>query len=157
MDKYYFKTNEKPQGPFDFITIIDHLLRGSIDTSTHISVEGESWRPLLEYQEFHFLFPQDQDIAWTLLKKYEDQFIQTQSYSQKGLQWLLDSKLISDQDFIWKEGDESWNRISLSPEFETSLDASLEDFMDKASVNTPESSEVFIYQRPAPKFFDGKN
>ena len=151
MKKYYFKTDKDRQGPFDFITIVDHLLKNSINSSTHISLEGESWKPLSE--EFSFLFPQGQDVAWTLLKKHEDKFIQTQSYSQKGLQWLLDSKLISDQDFIWKEGDESWNRISLSPEFETSLDASLEDLMDRASMDIPESSEVFVYQRSAPKIF----
>ncbi len=164
MNKYYFKINEDIQGPLEVVSLIRLLLKGSIDTSTQVSKEENQmkmWKPFSEFKAFHFLFPQDQNVPWTLLKKFEENFVRTQPYSQKGLQWLLQEGFISDQDFVWKEGDDSWNRISLSPYFDTPLETALEDFMDKVSMSessnedlsSDKDSKIFVYQRPAPKIF----
>ena len=164
MNKYKFKLNKKSQRSTDFFSLVRFLLTGLVNISTQVLSQNSPkrlWKPLSKIKEFQFLFPQNQDVSWTLLKKQKEDFIQTKPYSQQGLQWLLKEGLISDQDFIWKEGDDSWNRISLSSYFHTPVETAMEDLMDKISITKPswkdsknsKDSKVFIYQRPEPKIF----
>ena len=157
MNKYELKIKEGRGESLDFLKIIQLLLAGEIDTSTQIFTSGQADKSqaLSHILEFQFLFPQPQDVAWTLLRKCDEKFIQTSPYSQKGLEWLLKEGLVSDQDFVWKKGESSWNRISLSSDFDTPMDIAMEDFMDKESMidSVHEEANVFVYQRPEPKIF----
>ena len=132
------------------LQILHLVLTGVADMEEPLCAGSSKKKPLSQQPEFQHFFSKKN--GFTLLKKYQRRFIQTGSYSKKGVQYFLDKGLISDQDFVWKEGFSSWLRLSICEEFHTNLSSSIEDLMDKLSLdvqNIPptEFKKVSLHQR----------
>ena len=134
--------------------VLSFLVIKKVQANTLIMDQSNSKKtPLHQHKSFQFLFPAgEQNTSWTLLKKHEGTFVQTGTYSTKGLQYLLKEGIVSDQDFVWKSSFESWKRISVCSEFCTNPSASLEDLMDQMSVECKSDAmnptyEYTVYKR----------
>ena len=119
------------------VQVLSFLVTKKIQSDALITDSANSPAiPLYQHKDFQFLFAMNEtDTRWTLLKKHENHFVQTDEYSTKGLQKLLTEGVISDQDFVWKSSFQSWQRISVCSEFYTKPSAVVEDLMDQMSMN----------------------
>ncbi len=156
---FYFSRKKKLDGPYSQNQILEYILRGKIDLSRECQVASQKNkknlkppRPIYQIKEFQEFFPQKKDDkdTWVLLRKHNNNFIQSGPYLKKGLQVLLQRGLVSDQDFVWKEQFSSWKRLSVCQEFHTRMDATIEDLMDQFSEKCPEhfNSKVTYYKKP---------
>ena len=154
MMKFYLKKENSLKG-YTLYQILQFVLQGRISIHQEGQVYSENsvskGEPLYQIKEFRHFFPCQKDrTSWILLKKYKKKFVQSGPYFKKGLQIMLKRGLISDQDFVWREGFPSWERLSLCSEFHTRLDASLEDLMDQLAERyiPPAQSQITYYKRP---------
>ena len=77
-----------------------------------------TWQKISESEEWNFFYGNG-DGMWVILKKQveKNSFRQKGPYSEEQISFFLKIGLCSARDFIWKEGFEKWQRISLIPEF----------------------------------------
>ena len=145
------KTPSQKKEVYSRKQIITELLGGALEAfspARSFSENADSpWQALSSIKEFQFLFPKKGEKPWTLLKKIGGDFIKTSPWGREGIQTLLKLGLISDQDFIWKEGFSAWERISLCPHFKTRFDDTAEDLMDRAFTQYKKSDSVFIFKK----------
>ena len=151
---FYLKKNKSLKS-YDLNQILQLVLQGQIDIHQECQVYSKNSRskgcPIYQVKDFHHFFSIQKDIeSWVLLKKYKKKFIQSGPYLKKGLQIMLKRGLISDQDFVWKKGFPSWERLSLCSDFHTRLDASLEDLMDQLAERyiPPAQPQTEYYKHP---------
>lgn len=153
---FYFKKKKGAGGPCTRSQILQLIIHGKISIDRECCCTPEQqppkkFRPVYQMKEFYEFFPQKKDpLSWILLKKYKQKFVQSGPYLKKGLQLLLKKGLISDQDFIWKEGFSSWERLSVCTEFHTRKDSFMEDLMDQLEEERPKnfSSRLVYYKHP---------
>lgn len=130
---WYYNRNLKPQGPLTLEEMRALVHSGEVgphDLICH-DVDGE-WRPASEWGVFErTLFPATQEFMpgqdfateekeWVLLVPEEGgkAVLQEGPFSLSELRLSLRSKVISDQQYIWKAGLSGWCRIADRPEFQ---------------------------------------
>ena len=153
---FYFKKKKGVSEPCTQNQILQLIVHGKIYITHECCCvldekSSRKFRPIYQMKEFYDFFPQKKDpLSWTLLKRYKKTFVQSGPYLKTGLQILLKKGLISDQDFVWKEGFSSWERLSLCAEFHTRKDASIEDLMDQLDESCPQnfSPHIVYYKHP---------
>ena len=134
--KFYLNKKGIDKGPYSVKQILNFVLKGQIQINENLYRIKKNKRqkslPIYQNPEFKKFFPiSSLEKGWFLLKKNQNDFIQSGPYLKKGLQILLKAGLVSDKDFVCTEGMNEWERLSLCSEFHTRIDSTLEDWMDK--------------------------
>ena len=124
-----------PSEPYTASKILSLLLKNKVNAQTLLySPQDKKWTALSKRTEFQMFFPKKNDEQWMLLKKVNNEFLQSGPYSKKGIQKLLVEGCACDQDFAWKEGWTNWRRLSICKDFHTRLDFTIEDAMDELAL-----------------------
>lgn len=122
MSGWYFYLNKgKAVGPVDRSEVRSAIDRGQIGPFDLLYRDGENrWQPTHEFPEFKSQFrgsarPKMED-TWVVLTRQETRkglaYLQRGPYTTMQVQEQLQSGEIQYRDFIWKEGQDQWSRIS---------------------------------------------
>jgi len=124
---YFFIQNGKTLGPVNRDEIAHGIRSGNLGALDMIYRDGEpKWAPLHEFQEFRDLLKDLKTMQlradkWVVLTKKTGpqgtQYLQRGPYDTSAVKTLLQSGQLSFMDFIWREGDEKWQRINAVDEF----------------------------------------
>lgn len=129
---WYYHRNLKPQGPLSVTEMRARIYRGEVGPQELISndLEGQ-WKPACEWPDFEpSLFPAGQAFVvgqdvlvvekeWVLLVPAGDgkSFLQEGPFSVQDLGEMMQKKMVSAHQYVWKSGLSGWCRIKDRPEF----------------------------------------
>jgi hypothetical protein len=118
---YFYLNKGKAVGPVDRAEVKSAIDRGQIGPFDLLYREGDSrWQASHEFPEFRSQFrgsPRTKiEDVWVILTRQETKrgmaYLQRGPFTTKQVQEQLQSGEIQYRDFIWKEGQDQWSRIS---------------------------------------------